>query len=548
MNSDPVQSSGWRALQVHRETVGLLDMRQLFRYDPERFSRFSVEAAGIFLDFSKNRINQETLRLLFDLARQRQLDLWIERMFNGEKINLTENRAVLHTALRRQSDAPLLVDGVDIMPTIRAVFEKMSRFVEAIHSGSWRGTTGKRITDVVNIGIGGSDLGPRMVVEALAEHAVDSIKTHFVANIDGADLARTLKGLDHESTLFVIASKTFTTQETMTNARSARQWLIDKAGSSADIARHFVAVSTNQSEVQAFGIDPVNMFEFWDWVGGRYSLWSAIGLSIALSIGMEKFEDLLQGAFEIDEHFRETPFEKNLPVILALIGIWNRNFLGAETYAVLPYDQRLHRFPSYLQQCDMESNGKTVGIDGLPVAHKTGPVLWGEAGTNGQHAFYQLIHQGSDLVPVDFIAVLEDESGFPMHHKILVANCFAQAEALMKGKSTEQAFAEIRQSSPEIRNPEFLARHKTFFGNKPSNTLLIDKLTPRNLGALIAVYEHKIFTQGILWGINSFDQWGVELGKQLATGLLREIDGELHPELHDSSTNGLMLRFKARRG
>ncbi|MGH8550355.1 MAG: glucose-6-phosphate isomerase [Methylococcales bacterium] len=548
MTSEPVLPDCWRSLQAHHNRLGRLDMAQMFRDDPDRFACFSVEAAGIFLDFSKNRINQETLGLLIDLARQKRLDVWIERMFNGEKINLTENRAVLHTALRRQADSPLRVEGADIMPAIRAVLEKMGRFVYAVHSASWRGCTGKPITDVVNIGIGGSDLGPRMVVEALAEHAVDSIRSHFVANIDGTDLSRTLKGLDPESTLFVVASKTFTTQETMTNARSARQWLLEKAGRLADIARHFVAVSTNQAEVAAFGIDPVNSFEFWDWVGGRYSLWSAIGLSIALSLGMEQFEGLLKGASAMDEHFRRTPFERNLPVILALIGIWNRNFLGAETYAVLPYDQRLHRFPAYLQQCDMESNGKTVGRDGRALALKTGPVLWGEAGTNGQHAFYQLIHQGSDLVPVDFIAVLEDESGFGLHHKILLANCFAQAEALMKGKTTEQAWAELRQTSPEIRDARFLALHKTFPGNKPSNSLLIDKLTPENLGALIALYEHKIFTQGILWGVNSFDQWGVELGKQLAIGLLQEIDGELHPERHDSSTNGLMGRFKARLG
>ncbi|MGH8498160.1 MAG: glucose-6-phosphate isomerase [Methylococcales bacterium] len=548
MTSNPILPDCWRALQAHCDKAGQLDMRQMFRDEPDRFSRLSLEAAGIFLDYSKNRIHHETLELLFDLARRTQLDAWIDKMFEGEKINLTENRAVLHTALRRQSDLPLLVDGADIMPAILAVREKMGRFVEAIHSASWRGCTGKAITDIVNIGIGGSDLGPRMVVEALAEQAVDSIRSHFVANIDGTDLSRTLKGLDPESTLFVIASKTFTTQETMTNARSARQWLLEKACASADIARHFVAVSTNQAEVEAFGIDPVSMFEFWDWVGGRYSLWSAIGLSIALSLGMDKFECLLKGANAMDEHFRHTPFEQNLPIILALIGIWNRNFLGAESYAVLPYDQRLHRFPAYLQQCDMESNGKTVTRNGQPLTLKTGPVLWGEAGTNGQHAFYQLIHQGSDLVPVDFIAVLDDESGFDLHHKILIANCFAQAEALMKGKTTEEILAELKQSNPDTGGPEWLASHKSFPGNKPSNMLLIDKLTPHNLGALIALYEHKIFTQGILWGINSFDQWGVELGKQLASGLFREIDGEMHPELHDASTNGLMRRFKARRG
>ncbi|MGR9106589.1 MAG: glucose-6-phosphate isomerase [Gammaproteobacteria bacterium] len=547
MTSDPAFSQVWLELQAHRERTRGFDLRELFRNDPDRFTRFSVEAAGVFLDYSKNRINQETLGLLFDLARENRLDEWIERMFAGDKINLTENRAVLHTALRRQTDAPLVVDGSDIMPAILAVLEKMGRFVEAIHSGSWRGCTGKAITHIVNIGIGGSDLGPRMVVEALAEHRVGAVESRFVANIDGTDLRRALNDLDYASTLFVVASKTFTTHETMTNARSARQWFLEQAGPSADIARHFVAVSTNQAEVAAFGIDPVNMFEFWDWVGGRYSLWSAIGLSIALSIGMEKFECLLKGANAMDEHFRQAPFEANLPVILALIGVWNRNFLGAETCAVLPYDQRLHRFPAYLQQCDMESNGKTAGRDGWPVAMKTGPVLWGEAGTNGQHAFYQLLHQGSDLVSIDFIAALQDESGFDLHHDILIANCFAQAEALMKGKSTEEALTELGKSAAEIDDPEFLARHKTFPGNKPSNMLLIDKLSPQSLGSLIALYEHKIFVQGILWGINSFDQWGVELGKQLASGLLREIEGELHPERHDSSTNGLMRRFKARK-
>lgn len=548
MTSNPVLPDCWRALEAHYDRSCGLHMRQLFRDEPDRFSRFSLEGAGLFLDYSKNRINRETLELLFDFARRMHLDAWIEKMFGGEKINLTENRAVLHTALRRQSDSPLLVDGADIMPAILAVLEKMERFVEAIHSGSWRGCTGKPITDFVNIGIGGSDLGPRMVVEALSNHAVDSIRSHFVANIDGNDLSTTLKGLDYESTLFVVASKTFTTLETMTNARSARRWLLGKAGPSANIARHFVAVSTNQAEVEAFGIDPVNMFEFWDWVGGRYSLWSAIGLSIALSLGMDHFENLLKGAHAMDEHFRNAPFERNLPVILALIGIWNRNFQGAETCAVLPYDQRLHRFPAYLQQCDMESNGKTAGRDGQSVIAKTGPVLWGAAGSNGQHAFYQLIHQGSDLVPVDFIAVLDDESGLDLHHKILVANCFAQAEALMKGKTTAEALAELMQSDQNNGDLQFLAGHKTFAGNKPSNMILIDKLTPENLGALIALYEHKIFTQGILWEINSFDQWGVELGKQLASDLFREIDGQLHPERHDSSTNGLLCRFKARLG
>ncbi len=465
-------------------------------------------------------------------------------MFSGTKINFTEDRSVLHVALRNRSTRSVVLDGQDIMPSIRQVLDKMRAFVHAIHHGDWCGCTGKPITDIVNIGIGGSDLGPYMVTEALTEFAHPNITTHFVSNIHGAHLANTIQHLSPETTLFIIASKTFTTLETMTNARSARQWFIEQTDRPDRVSQHFVAISTNTNEVEAFGIDSINMFEFWDWVGGRYSLWSAIGLSIALNIGMDHFEQLLDGAHAMDEHFQSASMEKNMPVILALIGIWNSNFLGASNYAVLPYDQRLHRFAAYLQQCDMESNGKSVDRDGQSVAIATGPIVWGEAGTNGQHAFYQLIHQGTQLVPVDFIIALQDDSGFPEHHKILVANCFAQAEALMKGKTPGEVSQETEAIGHTSKFNSDLIKHKTFPGNRPSNMLVMKKLTPRTLGALIALYEHKIFTQGIIWGINSFDQWGVELGKQLAMNLLEEIDGNTKPELHDSSTNGLLKRYK----
>ena len=541
------ESKSWQDLKKHHEQVNELDMRLMFREDPARFPRYTLEAAGVFLDYSKNRINDATMANLVELADSRALGTWRQRMFLGERINLTENRAVLHTALRNRSKREIVVDGQDVMPAVHKVLASMGRFVAAVHCGEWTGCTRKPITDVVNIGIGGSDLGPHMVTEALVDFAVPQINSHFVSNIDGSQLAHTVNSLNAETTLFVVASKTFTTLETMTNARSARQWFVEQTGWPDQVAKHFVAVSTNAKEVAEFGIDPANMFEFWDWVGGRYSLWSAIGLSIALSIGMERFEELLHGAFEMDEHFRTAPLNANMPVLLALIGIWNSNFLGADSYAVLPYDQRLHRFPAYLQQCDMESNGKSTDHDGRSIAYKTGPIVWGEPGTNGQHAFYQLIHQGSHLIPVDFIVALEDESGLAQHHKMLVANCFAQAEALMAGKSTQQAKQELESENLNREALSVLAQHKTFAGNKPSNMLLVDRLTPQSLGALIALYEHKIFTQGIIWGINSFDQWGVELGKQLATVLMQEIDGGIDPDVHDSSTNGLLRRYKAAR-
>ncbi len=539
------ESKSWQDLKKHHAQVNELDMRLMFREDAARFPRYTLEAAGVFLDYSKNRINNATLLNLFELADSCGLSTWRQRMFSGERINLTENRAVLHTALRNRSQRKIVVDDKDIMPAVHNVLAAMGQFVAEVHSGEWKGYTGKPITDIVNIGIGGSDLGPHMVTEALVDFSVPKINSHFVSNIDGSHLAHTVNSLNAETTLFVIASKTFTTLETMTNARSAKQWFVEQAGRPDHVAKHFVAVSTNAKEVAEFGIDTANMFEFWDWVGGRYSLWSAIGLSIALSIGMARFEALLHGAFEMDEHFRTAPLDANMPVILALIGIWNSNFLGADSYAVLPYDQRLHRFPAYLQQCDMESNGKSTNRDGRPIAYKTGPIVWGEPGTNGQHAFYQLIHQGSHLIPVDFIVALEDESGLAQHHKMLVANCFAQAEALMVGKATNRVKQELESEIVNREALNALAQHKTFVGNKPSNMLLVDRLTPQSLGALIALYEHKIFTQGIIWGINSFDQWGVELGKQLAAALMQEIDGDLKPAMHDSSTQGLLQRYKA---
>ncbi len=539
-------SDSWQLLQQHYEQIDQVELQQMFVDDANRFERYSLDAAGLFLDYSKNRIGDETLKYLLELAKERQVETWIRRMISGEKINSTENRAVLHIALRNQSDRAIMVDGCDVMPAVRSVKCKISKFVDSVHTGEWRGITGKTITDIVNIGIGGSDLGPRMVVDALRDFWIPGLRTHFIANIDGADLSATLSGLNAETTLFIVASKTFTTQETMTNARSARSWFFENIPESTHIDKHFVAVSTNQSEVEAFGIDSDNMFEFWDWVGGRYSLWSAIGLSIALAVGVKNFNQLLEGAFAMDEHFQTAPIEKNMPMIMALIGIWNRNILGADSLAILPYDQRLHRFPAYLQQCDMESNGKTVGCNGQPVSLKTGPIIWGEPGTNGQHAFYQLIHQGSNLVPVDFIVAMQGDSGLQEHHDILVANCFAQAEALMIGKTTQKAYSELAEFECNEETRELLAKHKTFSGNKPSNMLIMDSLSPKSLGALIALYEHKIFVQGVIWGINSFDQWGVELGKQLANALLVEIEGELNPGAHDSSTRGLLKRYKDR--
>ena len=520
-------------------------MRELFAEDPERFQRFALRLDDILFDYSKNRITAETMQLLFDLARQAGLSEAIEAMFSGVKINTTEDRAVLHVALRNRSNRPIFVDGEDVMPEVNRVLAKMAGFSEAVRSGEWRGYSGKRITDVANIGIGGSDLGPKMVTIALTPYVHPDLRFHFVSNVDGTDISETLKAVDPETTLFLIASKTFTTQETMTNAHTARTWFLETAQDEAHIAKHFVAMSTNTELVAAFGIDPENMFEFWDWVGGRYSLWSAIGLSIAIAIGMDNFEALLAGAHRVDEHFRATPFERNIPVTMALLGVWYNNFFDAQSHAILPYDEYLSRFPAYFQQGDMESNGKGVDKAGQAVDYSTGPIIWGEPGTNGQHAFYQLIHQGTKLIPCDFLAPARSQNPSGEHHAILISNFLAQTEALMRGKTTDEARAELIVQGESGAQLDLLAAAKTFPGNRPTNSILFRKLTPETLGALIALYEHKIFTQGIIWNINSFDQMGVELGKQLAKAIQPELedDGPVHS--HDVSTNGLINYFKA---
>jgi glucose-6-phosphate isomerase len=540
-------TAAWQALQSHYQTMRRVHMRDLFAADPQRFVDFSLRFNDLLLDYSKNIATKETMALLFALARQARLEEWIGRMFAGEKINVTERRAVLHVALRNRSNHPILSDGADVMPKVNAVLEQMRRFGGQVRSGERRGYSGKRLTDVVNIGIGGSDLGPVMVTEALKPYAAGGLRTHFVSNIDGTHIAETLKRVDPEATLFVIASKTFTTQETITNARTARAWFLEHARDQAAVAGHFVALSTNAAEVAAFGIDTRNMFEFWDWVGGRYSLWSAIGLSIVLAIGMDNFEELLAGAHDMDMHFRNAPLEENLPVIMGLLGIWYNNFFGAQTHAILPYDQYLHRFPAYFQQGDMESNGKRVDRGGEEVDYSTGPVIWGEPGTNGQHAFYQLIHQGSKLIPCDFLTPVESHNPVGEHHRILLSNFFAQTEALMRGKTAAEVRTELEAAGLSGEEVERLAPHRVFPGNKPTNSLVFQKLTPRTLGALTALYEHKIFTQGIIWNINSFDQWGVELGKQLAKAILPELADEHMVSSHDSSTNGLINYYKSRR-
>ena len=541
------QSPAWKALSDHHRSVATVHMRELFARDPDRFKKFSVRWDDFLLDYSKNRVTLETIKLLFGLARDARLEAWRERMFEGEKINFTENRAVLHIALRNRSARPILVDGKDVMPDVKRVQAHMKSFAGSIRNGTWKGYTGRPITDVVNIGIGGSDLGPVMVTEALRHYSQPGLNVHFVSNIDGTHLAEVLKRVAPETTLFIIASKTFTTQETLTNARSAKSWFLQTARDPAVVARHFVALSTNARAVAEFGIDTANMFEFWDWVGGRYSLWSAIGLSIAVFIGFENFEELLTGAYEMDEHFRTAPLEENMPVILGLLGIWYNNFFDAQTHAILPYDQYLHRFPAYFQQGDMESNGKNVDRQGERVAYSTGPVIWGEPGTNGQHAFYQLIHQGTKLIPADFIAPVETLNPLGEHHQILLSNFFAQTEALMQGKSEGEARAELQKSGLRGESLEKLLPHKVFEGNRPSNSIIIRKLTPRSLGSLIALYEHKIFVQGMIWNINSFDQWGVELGKQLASAILPELKSEAEVTSHDASTNGLINHYKQNR-
>jgi glucose-6-phosphate isomerase len=543
------QSQTWKALERHKAEMAPLAMRDLFAHEPDRFSRLSLRLGDLLLDFSKNRVGDETLRLLRQLARDANVEAMRDRMFAGEPINVTENRAVLHVALRNRADRPILVGGQDVMPEVKAALEHMKTFSQAVRSGAWTGYTGKPIRDVVNIGIGGSDLGPVMVTEALRPFRRDDLDLHFVSNVDGTHMAEALKRVSPETTLFLVASKTFTTQETMTNAQTARQWFLAQAHDPAHVAKHFAALSTNTKEVTKFGIAPENMFVFWDWVGGRYSLWSSIGLSIALGVGFDRFEELLQGAFEMDEHFRTAPLEQNLPATLALLGVWYANFFGAATHAILPYDQYLHRFPAYFQQGDMESNGKGATRDGqLITDYQTGPVIWGEPGTNGQHAFYQLIHQGTRLIPCDFLAAVETYNPIGDHHKLLLANYFAQTEALMKGRSEPEARAELVAQGLTGAALEALIPHKIFTGNRPTNSILYQKLDPRTLGKLIALYEHKIFVQGIIWNINSFDQWGVELGKKLAAAIVPELDSEGTVTSHDASTNGLINEWKKRRG
>ena len=545
-NINPTNTQAWKALEAHQSQLANTTIADLFKQEQNRFNDYSLSFENqILLDFSKNKINQETLKLLRQLAKESALGEAINAMFTGEKINRTENRAVLHTALRNRSNTPVYVDGKDVMPEVNAVLAKMSAFCERVISGEWKGYTGKAITDVVNIGIGGSDLGPYMVTEALRPYK-NHLNMHFVSNVDGTHIAETLKKVNPETTLFLVASKTFTTQETMTNANSARDWLLAAAKDNSAVAKHFAALSTNGKAVAEFGIDTNNMFEFWDWVGGRYSLWSAIGLSIALSIGFDNFEALLSGAHEMDRHFRTAPLEKNIPATLALVGLWNTNFLGAQTEAILPYDQYLHRFAAYFQQGNMESNGKYVDRNGDVIRdYQTGPIIWGEPGTNGQHAFYQLIHQGTILIPCDFIAPAQSHNPLGDHHSKLLSNFFAQTEALAFGKTKEEVEAEFVKAGKSLDEVKDIVPFKVFTGNKPTNSILVQKMTPFVLGALIAMYEHKIFAQGVIFNIFSFDQWGVELGKQLANRILPELADKEKVTSHDSSTNGLINQFKA---
>ena len=541
------QSSAWKALTAHYQEISDLHMRDMFQQDPGRFNNFSLRFKDILLDYSKNRVNQETMRLLFELAREVGLKAAIESMFAGAKLNNTEHRAVLHVALRNRSNRPVLVDGADVMPGINDVLARMREFTEKVRSGQWPGYTGEQITDIVNIGIGGSDLGPGMVCEALKPFAQEGLNVHFVSNVDGSQIVDTLKDLSCETTLFVIVSKTFTTQETIANASTARDWFLTRGGTKATVAKHFVAVSSNARAVEKFGIDSEQMFEFWDWVGGRYSLWGAVGLSIALYIGMDSFEKLLAGAHDMDEHFRTAPFEANLPVILALLGVWYNNFFDADTHAILPYDQHMHRFPAFCQQLDMESNGKRVSRDGEAVDYSTGPIVWGGPGTNAQHAFFQLLHQGSKLIPTDFLAPVDTTNPIGQHHTLLLSNFFAQTEALMLGNTRDDVRTELESEGLSGDALEALLPHKLFPGNRPSSSILFQKLLPHTLGALIAMYEHKIYVQSLVWNLNAFDQWGVELGKRLAGKIIPELmrDGEVTS--HDSSTNGLINDYKSRR-
>ena len=548
--SQLTQTPVWQALQQHQSALRDFSLREAFARDAQRFNRYSLRFDDLMLDYSKNLIDDEALRLLLALAEQTQVAAWRDRMFAGEKINFTEQRAVLHTALRAAVDpahAPIRLENIDVLTGVRHVLEKMRLFVNSVRNGVWRGYSGKPITDVVNIGIGGSYLGPLMVCRALQPYASPGFRAHFVSNVDGADIATCLAGLDPETTLFIVASKTFTTQETLLNASSARDWLVQHAGDASQVAKHFVALSTNARAVAAFGIDPNNMFEFSDWVGGRYSLWSAIGLSIALYVGMEHFEELLRGADDMDRHFCTAPPAQNMPVILALLGVWYRNFHDAATHAILPYDQSLEYFTAYFQQADMESNGKCVDRQGHAVDYATGPVLWGGTGTNGQHAYYQLIHQGTQMIPADFIAPANSQYPLGEHHATLLSNYFAQTEALMRGKSAEEAHAELEAAGMDADSIAILLPHKVFAGNKPTNSIMFERLTPRTLGRLIALYEHKIFVQGVIWNVNSFDQWGVELGKQLASKILPELRDAQPVATHDASTNGLINHYKSLR-
>jgi glucose-6-phosphate isomerase len=542
-NIDFTTTQAYQYLTDHFTDIEGQHLKDLFSADKQRFSKFSVYFEDMLFDYSKNRIDDKTIALLIQLAKECSLNEAIAAMFNGEVINATEQRPVLHTALRNQSNTPVLVDGRDVMPDVNAVLQHMKEFSQAVIDGEWKGYTGKQITDVVNIGIGGSDLGPVMVTEALKSYKT-RLNLHFVSNVDGTHIAETLREVNPETTLFLIASKTFTTQETMANANSARTWFLDSGASEADIAKHFAALSTNAAAVEKFGIDTANMFGFWDWVGGRYSLWSAIGLSIALGVGFDNFEALLGGAHAMDNHFKNTEFEQNIPVIAALMGIWYNNFFGAESQAILPYDQYMHRFAAYFQQGDMESNGKYVSRNGEPVDYQTGPIIWGEPGTNGQHAFYQLIHQGTKIVPADFIAPAQTHNPVGEHHTLLLSNFFAQTEALMNGKTYDEVVAELEAAGKNDEEIETLAPFKVFEGNRPTNSILLKKITPRSLGSLIAMYEHKIFVQGIIWNIYSFDQWGVELGKQLAGKILPELKTQDEVTTHDASTNGLINQYK----
>ena len=547
LNKNPLTLKSWKKLQDHFEQIKDIEMKTMFiredKQNTTRFDKFHIQFEELLFDFSKNRINEETMALLIDLAKEVNLQDAITKQISGDLINVTEQRSVLHTALRNKSNSPVIVNGQDIMPEINAVLNRMQIFTEKVRSGEWKGYTGKSITDIVNIGIGGSDLGPVMVVEALKYYNT-KLNIHFVSNVDGTHIIETMKHLNMETTLFIIASKTSTTQETMTNANTARVLFLEKAVDESFVSKHFVAVSTNKDLVTQFGIDTANMFGFWDWVGGRYSLWSAVGLPIALVLGFDKFDELLQGAHTMDKHFVSTAFDKNIPVIMALLGIWYNNFFGAESSAILPYDQYLHRFAAYFQQGDMESNGKSKARDGSTVTYQTGPIIWGEPGTNGQHAFYQLIHQGTKLIPCDFLAPIQSLNKIGNHHDILLSNYFAQTEALMKGKSKEEVVAELQLLGKSEKEIQELAPYKVFTGNKPTNSFLFTKMTPYILGILVAMYEHKIFVQGVIWNIYSYDQWGVELGKILASKILPELDGTNAINTHDSSTNNLINQFK----